>query len=225
MKLLLKRDAQSRDESTTQLIAAAETLLIKEVQKSLSKEPKFETWRKQFGNFTDHQGLMRCTGRLAEAELSTSSKYPILLDKGHHMTSLIVQDSHKRDMHGAVKSTLTELRARFWIVQGRQFVRKLLYCVSYAGNLKEGHIERHQHGSPRVQSERESTIRIHWSRFCRPSLRHNSHWPSTESLDLPLHMCYQSYPFGSSTKPHSLSVLEKPEKIYRPPRQSVDDGL
>ena len=33
-------------------------------------------------------------------------------------------------MHGGVKSTLTELRSRFWIVQGRQFVRKLLYqCV------------------------------------------------------------------------------------------------
>ena len=43
MKLLLKRDAQSRDESTTQLIAVAETLWIKEVQKSLSKNPKFET--------------------------------------------------------------------------------------------------------------------------------------------------------------------------------------
>ena len=33
-------------------------------------------------------------------------------------------------IHGGVKSTLTELRSRFWIVQGRQFVRKLLYeCV------------------------------------------------------------------------------------------------
>ena len=74
MKLLLKRDAQSRDESTTQLIAVAETLWIKEVQKSLSKNPKFETWRKQFGIFTDHQGITRCTGRLAEAELSTSRR-------------------------------------------------------------------------------------------------------------------------------------------------------
>ena len=74
MKLLLKRDAQSRDESTTQLIAVPETLWIKEVKKSLSKHPKFETWRKQFGIFTDHQGITRCTGRLAEAELSTSRR-------------------------------------------------------------------------------------------------------------------------------------------------------
>ena len=34
-------------------------------------------------------------------------------------------------MHNGVKATLTELRARFWIVRGRQFVRKLLHqCVT-----------------------------------------------------------------------------------------------
>ena len=68
---------------------------------------------------------MRC-----KADLPSSIKHPILLDEGHHNTSLIVQDSHKRVMHGGAKLTLTELRERFWIVQGRQFVRKLLYkCV------------------------------------------------------------------------------------------------
>ena len=56
---------------------------------------------------------MRCTGRLAKAELPTSVKHPILLEKDHYITSLIVEDSHKRVMHGGVKSTLTELRARF----------------------------------------------------------------------------------------------------------------
>ena len=130
MKLLLKRDTLSQDESTDQDIAVAETLWIKEIQKSLSKNPKFDIWKRQFGIFTDHQGIMRCTGRLAKAELPTSVKHPILSEKDHHITSLIVEDNHQRVMHGGVKSTLTELRARFWIVQGRQFVRKLLYkCV------------------------------------------------------------------------------------------------
>ena len=36
-------------------------------------------------------------------------------------------------MHGGVKSTLIELRARFWIVQGKEFLIKLLYkCVRAA---------------------------------------------------------------------------------------------
>ena len=130
MKLLLKRDNLSQDESTDQDSAVAETLWIKEIQKSLCKNPKFDIWKKQFGIFTDHQGIMRCTGRLAKAGLPTSVKHPILLEKDHHITYLIVEDSHKRVMHGGVKSTVTELRARFWIVQGRHFGRKLLYkCV------------------------------------------------------------------------------------------------
>ena len=33
-------------------------------------------------------------------------------------------------MHGGVKSTLTEVRSRYWIVKGRQFVRKMIFrCV------------------------------------------------------------------------------------------------
>ena len=130
MKLLLKKETYSQDEWTDQNIAVTETLWIKEIQKSLSKNPKFDIWKKQIGIFTDHQGIMRCTGRLAKAELPTLVKHPILLEKDHHLPSLIVEDSHKRVMHSGVKSNLTELRARFWIVQGRQFVRKLLYkCV------------------------------------------------------------------------------------------------
>ena len=127
MKLLLKGDTLSQDESTDQDISVAETLWIKEIQKSLSKNRKFDISKKQFGIFTDHQGIVRCTGRLTKAELPTSVKHPISLEKDHQITSLIVKGSHIRVMHGGVKSTLTELRARFWIVQGRQFVRKLLY--------------------------------------------------------------------------------------------------
>ncbi|XP_068739253.1 uncharacterized protein [Montipora capricornis] len=131
MKSLLKKDIPLPSESAAQdIMVDAETKSIKEVQKSLSKNPKFEIWRKQFGIFTNSQGIMRCNGRLSKADLPSSIKHPILLDKGHQITSLIVQDSHKRFMHGGVKLTLTELRARFWIVQGRKFVKKLLYkCV------------------------------------------------------------------------------------------------
>ena len=34
---------------------------------------------------------MRGNGRLSKADLPSSIKHPILLDKGHHITSLIVQ--------------------------------------------------------------------------------------------------------------------------------------
>ena len=96
---------------------------------------KFEIWIKQFGIFTDGQGIMRCTGRLTEAELPTLMKHSIMSEKGHHIASLIVQDSHKRVMHGVVKSTLTEMRAWFWIVQGRKFVKPRLHEQFLCGNF------------------------------------------------------------------------------------------
>ncbi|XP_068670171.1 uncharacterized protein [Montipora foliosa] len=118
MKSSLKKDIPSPSESAAQdIMVNAETIWIKEVQKSLSKNPKFEIWRKRFGIFTDSQGIMRCNGRLSKADLPPSIKYPILLDKDHHITSLIVQDSHKRVMHGGVKLTLTELRALVLILR------------------------------------------------------------------------------------------------------------
>lgn len=127
VKTRLQQSAEKQKELTNQDIAAAKTLWIQEIQKSLSKNPKLEIWRRQFGLFTDEHGIMRYMGRLSQAQLPASAKYLILLDKSHHITSLFVRDSHERVMHGGVKSTLAELRSRFWIVQGRQFVRKLLY--------------------------------------------------------------------------------------------------
>ena len=59
------------------------------------------------------------------ADLPESSQHPILLDKTHYLTTLIVRDCHTRVMHGGVKATLNELLSRFWVVKGRQFVRRL----------------------------------------------------------------------------------------------------
>ena len=110
LKLRLQKNVETQKELTSQDIAVAETLWIKEIQKSLSKNPKFEMWKRQFGVFTDEHGIMRCMGRLSQAQLPASAKYPILLDKSHYITSLFVRDSHKRVMHGGVKLTLTEIK-------------------------------------------------------------------------------------------------------------------
>ena len=96
----------------------------------LRLQKNFETQKELTSQDIAVAEIMRCMGRLSQAQLPASAKYPILLHKSHYITSLFVRDSHKRVMHGGVKLTLTELRSRFWIVQGRQFVRKLLYeCV------------------------------------------------------------------------------------------------
>ena len=64
-------------------------------------------------------------------------KHPTLLHKHHLLTLLITQDAHKRVKHNGVKETLTEIRTRYWIIKGRQFVKKVLHkctaCRKYEG--------------------------------------------------------------------------------------------
>ena len=104
LKLRSQKNVETQKELTSQDIAVAETLWVKEIQKSLSNNPKFEIWKRQFGIFTDDSGIMGCMERLSQAQLPASPKYPILLDKSHYITSLFVRDSHKRVMHGGVMS-------------------------------------------------------------------------------------------------------------------------
>ena len=60
-------------------------------------------------------------------DLPESSKHPILLDKTHYLTTLILRDCHARVMH---KATLTELRSRFWVVKAEIIYR---YIISGEG--------------------------------------------------------------------------------------------
>ena len=105
----------------------AETLLIRSAQSYLKENEKFKQWEKQLRVFTDQEGVMRCQGRIDNAEkVPYSSKYPILLPNDHHLTKLYVHNAHARVLHNGVKATITELRSRFWLVKGRSTVKKIL---------------------------------------------------------------------------------------------------
>lgn len=112
-------------------IEEAEQWWILDVQKYLPLNKKFESWKREFGLFTDPDGILRCGGRLFHADLPYSAKHPILLDANHGFTTLVIRACHERVMHDGVKETLTELRSKFWLVKGRQVVKKLLHsCVT-----------------------------------------------------------------------------------------------
>ena len=105
----------------------SEELWIRDIQAQLNTNVKFKNWAREFGVSKDKKGIFRCGGRLDNAELTEMQKHPIMLDSKHQVTRLIVEQSHKRVSHNGIKETLTELRSSFWIVRGRQFVRKVLH--------------------------------------------------------------------------------------------------
>ena len=112
-------------------LSRARLLWIREAQVNLAKHPRFSQWKHQFGLFLDDSKVWRCGGRMHNADLPSEAVTPILLDKSHRLAELIVTEAHQRVQHSGVKATLTEIRSRYWLVKGRQFVRNLIYkCVT-----------------------------------------------------------------------------------------------
>lgn len=118
-------------------IARAELQWLLTIQQGLVKDKAFSMWRKQFGLYLDERGLWRCRGRLENADLPIATRHPVLLPKHHPLTVLVIREAHERVMHNGIKETLAEVRARYWILQGRQVVRQVLskcvICRRYEG--------------------------------------------------------------------------------------------
>ena len=111
-------------------ITEAERLWIVQAQTLLAQVTRFNEWKRKFGLFLDHKGIWRCGGRLDNVDLQYATKHPIFLSKHHHLAVLIVRSAHEKALHNGVKDTLTQIRAKYWIVQGRSLVKGIIQrCV------------------------------------------------------------------------------------------------
>ena len=108
----------------------AEISLIKANQYDIRKvfyQGKLSSKFRDLNLVVDENDVLRCKGRLEFSPLPYETKNPFLIDPNHPLADLIVVDIHKRCKHALQKQTLTELRQRFWITQGRNFVRKIIH--------------------------------------------------------------------------------------------------
>jgi len=86
---------------------------------------------KQFGLFLDDQHILKCKGRINNSTLSLTEKNPILLPSKHPFVKLLVIHVHQQAKHRGVNITLTALRERYWILNGRRVVKEILRsCVT-----------------------------------------------------------------------------------------------
>ena len=71
-------------------------------------------------------GILISYGKLEKSDLSLGAKFPIILPRDHMFTELVVWDCHQRIHHCKVRATLAEIRLRYWVTRGRQYVKKVL---------------------------------------------------------------------------------------------------
>lgn len=96
----------------------------------LMRDMSFRLWKKHFGLFLDLKGIWRCGGRLFNADIPFSTKYPVMLLKSHQLSTLIAKSAHEGVLHNRVKETLTEFRSKYWVVKGRSLNRSIIHkCV------------------------------------------------------------------------------------------------
>lgn len=86
----------------------------------------------------DDDGLLRGSGRIDRADLATDTKRPIILPHNNHLTDLIIDEAHRKTLHGGPSLMLSHLRTRYWIISAkslvRAHVRKCVKCKRYASN-------------------------------------------------------------------------------------------
>ena len=76
----------------------------------------------------DKNGLIRCHGRLANAELTQGAKSPKILPKKEYFTKLTVVHYHQKVLHSGVSQTLAQIRQEYWIPHGRALTKLILKC-------------------------------------------------------------------------------------------------
>ena len=100
------------------------------------KDGRKEVTLKQLNLFMD-EGVIHCQGRINRASVPVTAKKPILLPPKHWFTILIIREHHKLVHHNGVGETLNSLRATYWIVRGREAVKKevrrCMVCLRWEG--------------------------------------------------------------------------------------------
>ena len=84
----------------------------------------------QFGLFLDGDHVLRCRGRLNNASVNLGSKNPILLPNKSRFVELLICEIHRKVKHSGIRDTLTTIRERFWLIRGREAVKRIIKkCV------------------------------------------------------------------------------------------------
>ena len=71
-----------------------------------------------FNPFWD-EGIIRLGGRLQCAELLREQQHPLLHDRAHRLTELLILQTNIRLHHFGLRIILSQLRSKFWILIAR----------------------------------------------------------------------------------------------------------
>ena len=114
-----------KGELSAEEVVGAERVWILAMQDDLKHQDTYISLSKEL-QIVDYNGILRCKGRLSNSDLGLEGTQPILLPRNHRLTTLIIEDCHRKAYHNGLRATLAELRSRYWVPRGRQTVKKVI---------------------------------------------------------------------------------------------------
>ncbi|XP_028161404.1 uncharacterized protein LOC114353554 [Ostrinia furnacalis] len=82
---------------------------------------------RQLNPFLDSHDLLRVGGRIDAANVHYDARHPVILHPSDYFTKLLLQRYHEDSAHSGRERILQEIRKQFWIVNGRNAVKKTFY--------------------------------------------------------------------------------------------------
>ena len=81
--------------------------------------------------FYDDENILRLNTRISNFEnFNYNKKYPILLRNDSYFSKLVILKTREDHLHCGVNATLAFIRSNYWIILGRETVKKILKtCV------------------------------------------------------------------------------------------------
>ena len=126
-----KRDNFKSGDVSTEEINSSKKLWIKHEQSFIINSGKFEKNKNSLKLFYGDENILRLNTRISNFEnFNYDKKYPILLSNDSYFSKVVVLKTHEDHLHCGVNSTLAFIRSNYWIIRGRQTIKKILKtCV------------------------------------------------------------------------------------------------
>ncbi|XP_070538146.1 uncharacterized protein [Ptychodera flava] len=149
-----KEEEKSPEELKIEMMAQAETIILRSVQKSVfHKEYEILSATKSAGTdnnrlqkrnpisrmnpFIDEKGLIRVGGRLRQSDIDLCGRHPIILPQDNHISRLIIDHVHRLVQHQGRQLTLSNVRANgYWIMGVHDMVRSILHKCAICRRLR-----------------------------------------------------------------------------------------
>lgn len=134
--------AEEINEAETRILRALQAAHFSdEIRKLKNQHSPYTGKLVNLNPFLDENGLVCVGGRLQMSKLTFAQKHPILPPSRHQLTDKIIREIHNKQFHSGIQTTLYLLRRKFWLLDGRNQVRKVIRtcvrCIRFVANTVE----------------------------------------------------------------------------------------